>query len=80
MTTRSQTAIHHTRSFCESYFVGRYDIEIIDIYQEPWLARDDQILAVPTLVRVLPLPLRRFVGDLSQTRRLLEGFGLEASQ
>jgi circadian clock protein KaiB len=67
----STRAIENVRVLCEEHLPGRYDLEVVDIYQQPGLAEDDGILAAPTLVRRLPLPLRRLVGDLSDTERVL---------
>jgi len=63
-TPQSMRAILNARKFCEEHLDGRYQLEVIDIYQRPTLARDEQIVAAPTLVRHLPLPLRKLVGDL----------------
>jgi circadian clock protein KaiB len=75
-TPQSTRAILNARKLSEEHFGGRYQLEVIDIYQRPALARDEQIVAVPTLVRRLPLPLRRLVGDLSDTERVLVGLDL----
>ena len=75
-TPRSMRAILDARAFCESHLADRYELEVIDIYQRPTLARDEQIIAVPTLVRSLPPPLRRLVGDLSDVERVLTGLEL----
>ena len=72
-TPRSMRAILDARAFCESHLANRYELEVIDIYQQPAQARDEQIIAVPTLVRSLPPPLRRLVGDLSDVDRVLTG-------
>jgi circadian clock protein KaiB len=71
-------AVRNLNKFCEEYLAGRYRIEVIDLLENPRLARDDQILAIPTLVRRLPEPLRKIVGDLSNTERMLVGFDLRA--
>jgi circadian clock protein KaiB len=63
---------------CEEYLKGRYDYEVIDVYQHPEATRDLQIIATPTLVRLDSLPLRRIVGDLSDTQRVLSGLSLSA--
>lgn len=73
---RSMTALRNLRQVCEKHLAGRYRIEVIDLLKEPQLARGDQILAVPTLVRKLPEPLRRIVGDLSDEERTLAGLQL----
>jgi circadian clock protein KaiB len=64
------------RTICEEHLHGRYDLEVIDIYQQPTLAKGEQIIAAPTLVKKLPLPLRRIIGDLSNTDRVLVGLDL----
>jgi circadian clock protein KaiB len=76
MTTRSTTALAAIKALCEEQLHGRYELEVIDIYQHPQLAVDEQIIAVPTLVRHLPEPLRRIIGDLSNEERLLMGLDL----
>jgi circadian clock protein KaiB len=68
---RSGPAIENAKAFCERYLRGRYDLEVVDIYQQPDLAEVDHIVVAPTLVKHLPLPLRRFVGDLSDQERVL---------
>lgn len=75
-TAQSTRAIVNTRKICEEYFKGRYDLEVVDICKHPGLARSEQIVAAPTLVRQQPLPVRRFVGDMSKTERILAGLGL----
>jgi circadian clock protein KaiB len=77
LTTRSTRAVEAVRSICETYLHGRYELEVIDIHQQPHLARSEQIIAAPTLIKSLPLPLRRIIGDLSSTERVLVGLGLE---
>lgn len=67
----STRAVENVKGLCEEHLMGRYDLEVVDIYQQPGLAEDDGILAAPTLVRRLPLPLRRLVGDLSDPERVL---------
>ena len=76
MTPRSAEAIASIREICEKHLGGHYDLEVIDIYQQPSLAKDEQIIAAPTLVKRLPLPLRRLVGNLSQEDRVLLGLDL----
>jgi circadian clock protein KaiB len=76
MTPRSTRAVENVRTICEEHLKGRYDLEVIDIYQQPTLAKGDQILAAPTLIKKLPLPLRRVIGDLSSTERVLVGLDL----
>ncbi|MGZ4969217.1 MAG: circadian clock KaiB family protein [Methylobacter sp.] len=75
-TPNSTRAIVNIRKICEEYLQGRYDLEIVDICQNPTLAEGEQIIATPTLIKKLPLPLRRFIGDLSQTERILLGLDL----
>jgi len=70
---RSMRAIENLRLFCEEHLAGRYDVEVIDLLQHPALARGDEIIAVPTLVRKLPEPIRKIIGDLSDTDRVLVG-------
>ncbi len=72
-TPRSVTALQNLKRLCESHLAGRYRIEIVDLLKNPQLARSDQILAIPTLVRKLPEPVRKIIGDLSQTERVLVG-------
>jgi circadian clock protein KaiB len=76
MTPKSTRAITNIKAICEEYLRGRYDLEVIDVYQQPRLAHGEQILAVPALVKKLPLPLRTLVGDLSNTERVLLGLDL----
>ncbi len=76
MTPNSQHAIKNVQKICEEHLQGRFELEIIDIYQQPIFAKDGQIVAVPTLVKELPPPLRKFIGDLSQTERILAGLDL----
>jgi circadian clock protein KaiB len=76
MTARSAAAVATIKSICEEHLQGRYDLEVIDIYQYPQLAKDEQIIAAPTLVKKLPQPLRRFIGDLSDKERVLLGLDL----
>ena len=76
MTPRSTEAITTIKAICEEHLQGRYDLEVIDIYQHPQLAKDEQIIAVPTLVKELPAPLRRLIGNLSDVDRVLFGLDL----
>jgi circadian clock protein KaiB len=76
VTPKSTRAIQSIKNFCEEHLRGRYDLEVIDIYQQPTLAKGEQIIAAPTLIRKLPLPLRRFIGDISNTDRILLGLDL----
>ena len=75
-TPRSKDSILNIRAFCEERLMGRYQLEVIDLYQQPELARSENIVAAPTLVKKLPLPLRRLVGDLSDRQRVLAGLDL----
>ena len=75
-TSRSARAIANLRRVCEQRLNGKYDLEVIDIYQHPAAAREYQIVAAPTLVKMLPLPLRRIIGDLANEERILAGLDL----
>jgi circadian clock protein KaiB len=75
-TPRSLAAVRNLKRFCEEYLPKRYSIEVIDLVENPTLARGDQILALPTLVRKLPVPMRKIIGDLSNTERVLVGLDL----
>jgi circadian clock protein KaiB len=75
-TPRSVTAFANLKKICEDYLAGRYNIEVVDLVKHPQLAAGDQILAIPTLVRKLPQPLRKIVGDLRDTERALVGLQL----
>jgi circadian clock protein KaiB len=68
--------VENVRAICEQHLQGRYDLEVIDIYQQPILAKGEQIIAAPTLIKKLPLPLRRVIGDLSSTERVLLGLDI----
>jgi circadian clock protein KaiB len=76
MTPRSTQAIARIKAVCEERLQGRYELEVIDIYQQPELAKGEQIIATPTLIKKLPAPLRRIVGDLSNKERVLLGLDL----
>jgi len=76
MTPRSTEAVASIKAICEEHLQGRYDLEVIDIYKYPKLAKDEQIIAVPTLIKKLPAPLRRFIGNLSDQDRVLLGLDL----
>ena len=73
---KSLAALENLKRVCEEHLAGRYTIEVVDLLKNPRLAKDDQIVAIPTLVRKLPEPLRRMVGDLSNTERTLVGLQL----
>jgi circadian clock protein KaiB len=76
-TPRSLSAFKNLKDICEEYLRGKYHIEVIDLMENPTLARGDQILAVPTLVRKLPQPIRKIIGDLSNTERVLVGLDIQ---
>ena len=75
-TPRSITALNNLKKICEEHLNGRYTIEVIDLLKKPQLAKGDQILAIPTLVRNLPTPMRKIIGDLSNTEKVLIGLDL----
>jgi circadian clock protein KaiB len=76
LTTRSSTAIRNLRRICDEHLKDQCTLEIIDIYEHPTLARGEQIIAAPTLIKHLPLPLRRLIGDMADTDRVLVGLDL----
>jgi circadian clock protein KaiB len=76
MTARATRAIENVRRICDEHLEGRYDLKVVDVYQQPALAKDEQIIAAPTLIKKLPLPLRRIIGDMSQRDRVLLGLDL----
>lgn len=78
-TPRSVAAFANLKKICEDHLAGRYNIEVVDLVKHPQLAAGDQILAIPTLVRKLPQPLRKIVGDLRDTERALVGLQLRPS-
>lgn len=73
---RSTRAVQNARQICDAHLAGKYELEIIDIFLKPALAREDQILAVPTMIRKLPSPVRRFIGDLSARDAVLAGLDI----
>lgn len=75
-TPKSQLAISNIKSICEEHLHGKYQLEVIDLYQQPQLAQGEQIIALPTLIRKIPLPLRRIIGDMSNTERVLVGLDI----
>jgi circadian clock protein KaiB len=79
-TPKSVLALTNLKQICEQHLLGRYEIQIIDLLENPQLARGDQILAVPTLVRRLPEPIKKIIGDLSNTERVLVGLDLRVRQ
>ena len=78
MTTRSERAVRNLQDICDEHLKGRYDLEVIDIYQQPVLAKGEQIIAAPTLIKKLPLPTRRIIGDMSNRERVLLGLDLRS--
>jgi circadian clock protein KaiB len=77
MTPKSTRAIANVQKLCQKYLKSFYELNIIDIYQQPQLAKDEQIIATPTLIKQLPLPIRRLIGDMSDTERFLKGIDLD---
>jgi circadian clock protein KaiB len=78
MTPRSTDAIARIKAICEEHLNGQYELEVVDIYQQPDVAKGEQIVATPTLIKKLPAPLRRLVGDLSDKQRVLLGLNITA--
>ncbi len=76
LSPQSIKAIQNVKKICDEHLRGRYDLEVVDLYQRPNLAKGEQIIAAPTLIKKLPLPLRRIIGDMSNTKRLLVGLDL----
>jgi circadian clock protein KaiB len=76
MTEKSRQAIQNIKRICDEHLKSRYDLEVIDIYRQPVLARGDQIVATPTLIKKLPVPIRKFIGDMSETEKILIGLDL----
>jgi circadian clock protein KaiB len=79
-TTRSTLAITNLRKVCEEYLEGRYELEVIDLYKKPALAKGDQIIAAPTLIKKLPLPFRRIIGDMSDKEKVLLGLDVRVEK
>ena len=77
---RSLQAVYNLKKICEEYLPDDYDLEVIDIYKDPGAAREEQIIAAPTLVKKLPQPIRKFVGDMSNTQKILVGLDLYERQ
>jgi circadian clock protein KaiB len=77
MTPKSTMAVANVRKLCEKHLAGRYELEVIDIRQQPKLATAEQIIATPTLIRKLPMPLRKLIGSMSDTERFLAGIDLK---
>ncbi len=80
MTSRSARAIANLQDICDEYLEGRYELHVIDIYQQPVLLQGEQIVAAPTLIKQLPLPIRRIIGDMSNHEHVLLGLDLVRSQ
>jgi circadian clock protein KaiB len=76
-TPASSRSVENLRAVCEEHLKGRYELMVVDVFQQPTLAKDAQIIAVPTLIKKLPAPLRRIVGDLSNEQRVLVGLDLK---
>ena len=77
MTPKSARAIANVQKLCEKHLPGRYELDVIDIYQQLKLAKGEQIIATPTLIKKLPLPIRKLIGDMSDTEKFLFGIGLK---
>jgi circadian clock protein KaiB len=80
MSPRSMRAIANIKQVCEERLKGRYDLEVIDLYQQPALAEGQQIIALPTLIKQLPVPVRRMIGDLSESEKVLVGLDLRPKE
>jgi circadian clock protein KaiB len=76
MTARATRAIENVREICDEYLKGRYELNVVDVYQQPHLAKQEQIIAAPTLLKKFPLPFRRIIGDMSRRDRVLLGLDL----
>lgn len=76
-TNRSVLALTNLKKICEEYLEGRYELEVIDLYKKPSLAKGDQIIAAPTLIKKLPLPFRRIIGDMSNKEKVLLGLDIK---
>jgi len=74
--SKSARAISNVKRICEKYLFGRYSLEVIDVYQRPEFTRTEQIIAAPTLVKSHPLPIKRWIGDMTKTERILAGLNL----
>jgi len=77
MTPKSTQAIANVEKLCKEHLAGRYELKVVDIYQQPKLVQGEQIIATPTLIKKLPLPLRKLIGDMSDTERFLVGIDLK---
>jgi len=71
----SSRAINNIKNICETHLAGNYKLEIVDVYQQPFLAKDEQIIALPMLVKSSPMPFKRLIGDMSDTAKVLKGLG-----
>jgi circadian clock protein KaiB len=80
MTPRSILAVENIKRICEERLKGRYELEVVDIYQHPERAKEAELVAAPTLIKQLPLPLRKLVGDMSNTERVLMGLNLQLKE
>jgi circadian clock protein KaiB len=80
LTPKSQRAIENLKTICEEHLKDRYKLEVIDIFQQPELAKNRQIIATPTLIKELPPPLRKFIGDISQREKILVGLELKPKE
>ena len=78
LTPRSLRAIQNIKRICEHHLRDRYELTVVDIYQQPHLAKEHQVLAIPTLIKLLPTPLRRFIGDMDNTERILLGLEVQS--
>jgi circadian clock protein KaiB len=76
-TPRSEASVRNLRKVCDEYLCGHFELQVIDLYQQPELAKEAQVIAAPTLIKKLPLPLRRLVGDLSNKTEVLMGLDLK---
>lgn len=76
-TSKSVLALKNLKKVCEEYLEGRYELEVVDLYQNPGLAKDEQIIAAPTLIKKLPLPFRRIIGDMSDVDKVLMGLEIK---
>ena len=71
----SSRAINNIKNICETHLAGNYNLEIVDVYQQPFLAKDEQVIALPMLVKSSPMPFKRLIGDMSDTAKVLKGLG-----
>ena len=79
-TAKSETALRNLKKYCNEYLAGKYKIEVIDLLKKPQLAEGDQIFAVPTLVRKVPVPIRKIIGDLSNEEKVLVGLNIRPAK